>query len=37
MDEQALAANENEDEDGVSLWGFFSVLFFFLNTADTLF
>lgn len=36
MDEQALADNENEDEDGVSLWGFFSVLFF-LNTADTLF
>lgn len=35
MDEQALADNENEDEDGVSLWGFF--LFFFLNTADTLF
>lgn len=36
MDEQALADNENEDEDGVSLWGFF-LFFFFLNTADTLF
>lgn len=27
MDEQALADNENEDEDGVSLWVFFCSFF----------
>lgn len=35
MDEQALADNENEDEDGVSLWGFF--LFFFFLTLQILY